>query len=249
MLTEERHRYIQALLTRQSVVKSQALMAALDASESTIRRDLADMESAGQLRRIHGGAERIDASLVELSVQEKATQALLEKQQIAQAAVKLLKPHQTIFLDAGTSTAQMIPLLADREVTVVTTGVDNASQLADYGIATRLLGGSVKPTTKALIGAITVQQMEACRFDFAFIGANGVHLKYGLTTPDQEEAAVKAAAIRQAKTAVILADPTKFGQVSFARFAPISAGIILTTALGDIATYYEDQTNIKEVHA
>lgn len=60
MLTEERRQYILAQLQQHTVIKSKALMAALDASESTIRRDLDELEAAGELKRIHGGAKRIN---------------------------------------------------------------------------------------------------------------------------------------------------------------------------------------------
>ncbi|WP_179395340.1 DeoR/GlpR family DNA-binding transcription regulator [Lacticaseibacillus absianus] len=247
MLTEERQRYIKSALAQQAVLKAKDLMQALGASESTIRRDLAELEAAGQLRRIHGGAERLADNVVEASVQEKATQALLEKQQIAKAAAAMIRPHSTIFLDAGTTTAQMIPLLPALDVTVVTTGVDNASQLADFGVEALMPGGRIKAATKATVGANTVAALQAMHFDLAFIGTNGVHLKYGQTTPDAEEAQVKQAAIAQARDAVILADPSKFGQVSFAQFAKLSVGTILTTRLSDLAPYYADTQNIQEV--
>lgn len=159
----------------------------------------------------------------------------------------MIPNHATIFLDAGTSTGQMIPLLVGKDITVVTTGVDNASQLADYQVATRMLPGTVKPATKALIGATTAHAMAACHFDLAFLGTNGVHLKYGLTTPDEEEAAIKRVAIERATQTVVLADPSKFGQVSFAKFGDLADATILTTALGQLAQYYEDQPTIKEV--
>lgn len=247
MLTEERHRYIKAALRQQGVVKAKDLMQALAASESTVRRDLQDLEEQGALRRIHGGAERLIDAAVEPSVREKATRALIEKQRIAKAAAAMIPAHATIFLDAGTTTAQMIPLLVGRDITVVTTGVDNASQLADYKVQTRMLPGTVKSATKALIGATTAHAMAACHFDLAFLGTNGVHLKYGLTTPDEEEAAIKRTAISQATQTIVLADPSKFGQVSFAKFGDLAAATILTTTLGELTQYYEDQPTIKEV--
>ncbi|WP_338034766.1 DeoR/GlpR family DNA-binding transcription regulator [Lacticaseibacillus kribbianus] len=247
MLTEERQRFIKDCLTKQAVVKSKELMAAMNASESTIRRDLAELEAAGALRRIHGGAERLAENVVEASVQEKATQALIEKRLIAQAAVALIAPHSTIFLDAGTTTAQLIPLLPPLDVTVVTSGVDNASQLADFGVSALMPGGRIKAATKATVGAGTVAALADMHFDLAFLGTNGVHPKYGLTTPDAEEAKVKQTAIAQAKATVILADPAKFGQVSFAKFAKITDNQILTTKLSALAPYYSDYVNIKEV--
>jgi DeoR family transcriptional regulator, fructose operon transcriptional repressor len=249
VLTEERRQYILAQLQQHTVIKSKALMAALDASESTIRRDLDELEAAGELKRIHGGAKRINGLGDEPDVASKSAQNLRAKQTIAQAAVRQIEPDDLIFLDAGTTTAQLIPFLADIGVTVITTGVDNASLLADYQISTLMLCGMVKPTTKALIGATTAEALNHYRFDVAFIGTNGVHPEFGLTTPDPEEAVIKRLAIHQASKPVILADPSKFEQVSFVRFADISDATILTSSLQGLPTSYQRFENIKEVHS
>lgn len=245
LLTSERQRRILAALAREPVIKSQDLMRDLEASESTIRRDLDELEAAGKLRRIHGGAERLNGATVEPSVQEKANQFIAEKQAIAQAAVTAVQSNCTLFLDAGTTTAQLIPLLAELPVTVVTTGVDNASLLADHGISTLILGGRLKSATKATVGAKTVSALQSRYFDIAFIGTNGVHPQYGLTTPDEEEAMVKQTAIAQAKRSIVLADPSKFGQISYARFASVTGPEIITTA--PLAGTYKEFSNIREI--
>ena len=150
MLTEERKRRILTELDHDGVVQLRNLTTMLNASESTVRRDLGELENEGLLRRVHGGAERTGSLTAEAGVQEKSTVNTASKLAIARAAVKLIDDDAMIFLDAGTSTAAMIPLLRGKNVTVVTIGVDNASMLADYGIKTILLGGMVKPLTKAV---------------------------------------------------------------------------------------------------
>ncbi len=249
MLTEERQHYILNQLQTTPVVKLKALMQALGASESTIRRDLGELEAAGKLRRIHGGAERLATAPIEPSVHEKATQNLIAKQQIAAAAAAMVPAHACIFLDAGTTTAQMIPLLANREITVVTTGVDNASALADASIDAYILGGKIKSATKATVGAETVNSLNQRHFDFAFLGTNGVHPKFGLTTPDAEEAIVKQTAISQSHQAVVLADASKFGTVSNAVFATITQSLILTSQISQLSAVYADYPNIQEVQS
>ncbi|WP_461213132.1 DeoR/GlpR family DNA-binding transcription regulator [Lacticaseibacillus sp. GG6-2] len=247
MLTEERQRYILNQLQATPVVKLKDLMQALNASESTIRRDLGELEEAGKLRRIHGGAERLATAPIEASVHEKAAQNLAAKRQIAQAAAAMVPAHACVFLDAGTTTAQMIPLLANRDITVVTTGVDNASALADANIDAYILGGKIKSATKATVGAETVNSLQQRHFDFAFLGTNGIQPKFGLTTPDAEEAIVKQTAIDQAHQTVVLADPSKFGTVSNAVFAAITQVTILTTDIGSLSPVYAGYPNIQEV--
>jgi DeoR family fructose operon transcriptional repressor len=140
----------------------------------------------------------------------------------------------------------MVPLLQGKDVTVVTTGVDNASLLADYGVKTIMLGGTIKPLTKAIIGAAATQQLAQYRFNSAFIGANSVHIDYGCTTPDPEEAATKRVAIGQSAASFILADASKFGNVSFAQIAPLASTTIITDDFAAIDSEFTKLDNIKE---
>ncbi|MCI1283750.1 DeoR/GlpR family DNA-binding transcription regulator [Lacticaseibacillus songhuajiangensis] len=246
MLTEERKRKILTELDKKSVVQLRKLTDMLDASESTIRRDLGELEKEGLLRRVHGGAEKTASLTAEAGVQEKATVHTAAKMAIARAAADMVNNGALIFLDAGTSTGAMIPLLRGKDITVVTTGVDNASMLADYGIKTILLGGSVKPLTKAVIGAEAVRSLGQYRFNIAFLGTNGVHAEYGCTTPDPEEAATKRVAAGQSAQAVVLADSSKFGAVSFAQVLPIQDALIITDDRRELDDSFTKLSNIKE---
>lgn len=246
MLTEERKRRILTELDHDGVVQLRNLTTMLNASESTVRRDLGELENEGLLRRVHGGAERTGSLTAEAGVQEKSTVNTASKLAIARAAVKLIDDDAMIFLDAGTSTAAMIPLLRGKNVTVVTIGVDNASMLADYGIKTILLGGTVKPLTKAVIGAEAVRELSQYRFNVAFLGTNGVHAIYGTTTPDPEEAAVKRVAAAQSAKSVVLADSSKFGAVSFAQILPISDALIITNDVSQLDDSFSRLKNIQE---
>ncbi len=86
-----------------------------------------------------------------------------------------------------------------------------------------------KKGTAALIGTKAVDAIKEFRFDKCFLGINGIHASQGFTTPDPEEANVKQAAIEQSQASYILADPTKFGEVSFASVANIEMATIITT--------------------
>ncbi len=97
------------------------------------------------------------------------------------------------------------------------------------------------------MGAETVSGLQKRHFDYAFLGTNGIHPKFGLTTPDAEEAVVKTTAINQSHTAVVLADASKFGEVSNALFAKINQVVILTPSLTQLSPVYADYPNIQEV--
>ncbi|WEG72823.1 DeoR/GlpR family DNA-binding transcription regulator [Vagococcus intermedius] len=248
MLTEERQKYILEQLSHQKIIKTQTLVTKLDASESTIRRDLQEMEAAGLLKRIHGGAKQLMKLDTEPDMLEKSSKNLHEKQIIAKYASDLVKNGDFIYLDAGTSTYEMIPFLKGKEIHVITNSVYHANALVNLSIPTMIIGGTIRLKTKAVINAFSVQQLELLRFDKAFLGINGVDANAGLTTPDPDEAIMKSTAIQQSEQLIVLADASKFNKVSFAKVAEIDAGLILTNSLPEEDhAIYTQLTTIKEL--
>ena len=114
---------------------------------------------------------------------------------------------------------------------MVTNGLSQADLLCDYGESVILLGGQVKPKTRAIIGAQAQVQLARYRFDHVFMGMNGVDAEWGYTTPDQEEAALKQQAMQQANQVYVLADASKMGRVSFCHVANLEEAILITHAL------------------
>lgn len=228
MLTDERRKKIVELLDQQSIVKSQDLITLLEASESTIRRDLQDLENAGLLERVHGGARRPQYLEQELGMTEKSFKNVQQKQAIAKLASSYVTDGDVIYLDAGTTTLEMIPLLKGKVITAVTNSVGLASRLVEHEINTIVLGGRIKLTTDAVIGTQAIEQLTNYRFNKAFMGMNGVHIEHGFTTPDTEEASLKRLAMDHAQEVFVLVDYSKFNQVSFTRVANLEAATILT---------------------
>ena len=248
MLTEERHRKIIDWLERDGLVKSQDLIQWLHSSESTVRRDLQELEDMGMLERIHGGAKRPQHLEQELGMIEKSAKNVQQKKLVAKYAADCITEGDVIYLDAGTTTSEMIPFLKDRAVTVVTNSVGLAAHLVEARIATIVLGGRIKLTTDAVVGSQALEQLKQYRFNKAFMGMNGVHLDSGYSTPDPEEAILKRAAIQQAEEAFVLVDHSKFNQTSFVSVAPLSAASILTdTCPLVIHDQITEQTTLKEV--
>ncbi|EPR29785.1 Fructose repressor [Geobacillus sp. WSUCF1] len=233
VLTEERHRLILDLLAQKGVIKLQELVDATGASESTIRRDLTQLETEKKLRRVHGGAALLQQKREELSVSEKSLKYIEEKRRIAAYAASLVQKGNCIYLDAGTTTREMIPHLAGKEVIVVTNGVMHVERLLEHNVTTYLVGGMIKPKTKALIGRGAIESLRQYRFDQCFIGANGVHYDYGYTTPDPEEALVKYTAMQLAQRAYVLADHSKLNESSFAKIADLHEAVLITDELDE----------------
>ncbi|MGG3564542.1 DeoR/GlpR family DNA-binding transcription regulator [Neobacillus rhizosphaerae] len=250
MLTPERHRIILQLLKEKSIVKIQEVMDLTRSSESTIRRDFSQLEEQRFLKRIHGGASRLQGKLQEPSMIEKSSKNLQEKRQIAKYAAGLVEEGDTIYMDAGSTVMEMIEFLPNKNIVVVTNGLMHLSPLLNKGISTYLIGGLIKPNTNAFIGRGALASLDLYRFDKCFMGVNGIHPQLGFTTPDQEEAMVKQKAVSLSREAYILADNTKFAEISFAKIADIHEAAIITNDLEDeTQEQYRNKTSIKVVTA
>ncbi|WP_462413142.1 DeoR/GlpR family DNA-binding transcription regulator [Neobacillus sp. Marseille-QA0830] len=247
MLETERHQIILAALKQKNTVKLQELVELTNSSESTIRRDLTQLENMKYLKRVHGGAARLQGKLQEPSMTEKSSINLQAKQQIAEFAASLIEEGDSIYLDAGSTVLEMVPFLPVN-IVVVTNGLTHANQLLDRNIKTFLIGGYVKPTTKAMVGRGALESLVQYRFDKCFMGVNGIHPELGFTTPDQEEAMIKQQAMSLSCEAFVLADDSKFSEIAFAKIANLHAATILTNELDtDIKEQYDSKTTIKVV--
>ena len=247
MLEPERHQIILEALKKKNTVKLQELVELTNSSESTIRRDLTQLEEGKFLKRVHGGAARLQGKLQEPSMTEKSSKNLQAKREIAQYAGSLVEEGDCIYLDAGSTIFEMIPFLPSN-IVVVTNGLMHANELLDRNIKTFLLGGYIKPTTKAMVGRGALESLEQYRFDKCFMGVNGIHTQLGYTTPDQEEAMIKQQAINLAREAYVLADESKFSEIAFAKIAGLHEATILTNELDpDTKEQYSSKTKIKVV--
>ncbi|AME05472.1 DeoR/GlpR family DNA-binding transcription regulator [Bacillus siamensis] len=249
MLTPERYQLILDQIEKRDVVKIQELISMTNASESTIRRDLSTLEERGFLKRVHGGASKLSNSRQEPDMLEKSSKNLQDKLKIAEKAASLLEEGDCIYLDAGTTALHMIDFIDQtKDIVVVTNGVMHIDALIRKGIPFYLLGGYVKHRTGAMIGGASLTAVSQYRFDKSFLGVNGVHIEAGFTTPDPDEALLKTKAVRQAKNAYVLADPSKFGEISFAAFAALGDAVIITTEAEELAfDNYQEKTVVKVV--
>ncbi|MEB6202265.1 DeoR/GlpR family DNA-binding transcription regulator [Mammaliicoccus fleurettii] len=216
MLTTERHQLIIDEINQRETVTLQELINLTHSSTSTIRRDLSQLEQRGLLKRVHGGATQIAKRHEERNMTDKELRFQDEKQEIARLAAFLIADGDTIYLDAGTTTLEMIPFITQQDIIVVTNGLTHVRPLLEKGIPVYMTGGEVKSTTFANIGVNAVKSLERYRFDKAFIGMNGIDLNYGLSTPDPNESEMKEKAIHLASQVYVLLDHSKFNEVSFA---------------------------------
>ena len=229
MYATERQESIALALESSGRVSVAELASEFDVTAETVRRDLDQLESAGLLRRVHGGAVAASrGSVTEVALGERRTEHHEAKSAIVAVAMQMLPPtfRGSILLDAGTTTALLAERLAawtpahGQQLTVITNSVQNLQSLdANPHLDLHLLGGRLRGITGALVGAGTVAQLAALRPDISFIGTNGLSAGFGLSTPDELEGAVKAAMVQYSRRAVVLADATKLAQEALVRFA------------------------------
>lgn len=233
MYPEERQQAIAAQVISHGRASVTELAQAFEVTTETVRRDLAVLDRAGVLRRVHGGAVPTRVlRMVEPSVDEREATRAAHKDAVARAATEYLPESGcTVLIDAGTTTARLAALLPpDRELLVVTNSVPIAARLAGFGsIRLQLLGGRVRGLTRACVGAPALEALAALRVDVAFLGTNGITLRHGLSTPDPDEADVKRAMVKCANFVVVVADSSKVGREEFVSFAPIDALDVLVT--------------------
>lgn len=225
MSAEERQREIVRAARHSGSVDVTELAAALGVAKETVRRDLRALEDHGLVRRTHGGAYPVESAGFETTLAFRTTMHVPEKRRIAAAAADLLGDAETVFIDEG-FTPQLIAeaLPRDRPLTVVTASLATAGALAENDNTTvLLLGGRVRAGTLATVDHWTSKMLAGFVVDLAYIGANGISRDHGLTTPDPAVSEVKSQAIRAARRTVFAGVHTKFGAISFCRFAPVGA--------------------------
>ncbi|WP_100487863.1 DeoR/GlpR family DNA-binding transcription regulator [Sporolactobacillus pectinivorans] len=233
MLAEERQQIILRRLAEVHVLKLQDLVKDLNASESTVRRDLKELEACHLLRRVHGGASLLQPRSEELDMETKTSKNVQQKKAIARMAADQIRDNECIYLDAGTTTLEMIPYIRAANVTVVTNGPAHGEELARKNVLCYLIGGMMKRATKAVIGSMAANNLNLFRFDKAFIGANGIDVAMGFTTPDPEEAALKRQAQLLSAQTFVIADSSKFSEVSFCKMFNVDQAVIITDMLPD----------------
>jgi DeoR family fructose operon transcriptional repressor len=198
-----------------------AANALFDVSLETTRRDLRLLESEGQIRRSYGRVFPVESGAFESSLAVRNQINPEEKGRIAKAVIPKIGEAQIIFIDEGFQTqliAQNLP--DDRRFTVVTASLPIATMLAPRpGIQVMMLPGRVRGNTLAVADIWAAESVRRLNIDLAIIGANGVSVERGMTTPDPAVAAVKEAVVQRSSRRIFVGAHHKFGKNTFVTFA------------------------------
>ena len=212
------------------MVRVDELSAELSVSSATVRRDLAHLDRRGCVRRVHGGAVCVEGRLEEPVFDDKAAIAAKEKQKIAAAAFKLIKPRDSVFLDGGSTVLALARLLDGMgQLTVVSNSLRVAGMFSASGPRVIVVGGELRRLSQTFVGSLTEPLVDKIRVDTAFMGTIGLSPDGGMTTTDPREAYTKELVMARARRVVLLADSNKIGKVSFVRFGRLSDVNVLVT--------------------
>lgn len=222
MRTDERQ---QALLDRVLAAGSASvaeLVALVGASEATVRRDLAELDERGAVRRVHGGARRPGLRGVDVVPGAQPHANAEGRDRVARAAAALLAPGEAVILDSGTTCTEVARALTD-EHRVVPLSLPVADVLVRRaGIDVTVPGGDLRPGSLSFVGPLTERSLARLRVDTAVISPCGLDLVDGATAFDLGDAAVMQAAMRAAERRVLVCDASKWGHSAFAWFADLS---------------------------
>lgn len=223
MLADERQNKILTILRKSGVATVSELAKTLYVSEATVRRDLAEMQGLGLLRRSHGGAVLLEAA-DEISIFVRMTENAQEKMKLAVKAIKHIPTDfKTVFLDSSSTVlavAQQMDLAGKTVITNSLQAVNSLSQV--QGINLIMLGGTVSPRGHSVTGGWTSMLISEFKFDLMLSSCAAVDTQGAYETSlDQRE--VKRAVFRRSAFRILLADHTKFEEQGSYLFENLSA--------------------------
>ncbi|MEO8240870.1 MAG: DeoR/GlpR family DNA-binding transcription regulator [bacterium] len=205
---------------------------AVGVSEPTVRRDLIEMEQAGDIERSHGGARIAEGSGSEVRFEAREQINLPAKRAIGEVAYQMLRPDTAVFLDAGTTVLQLARRLRlnPLRLRVFTNCLPVAQVLmAVPEVSVSLLGGVLRPQNASLVGALAEAALEGLWFDQLFLGVGAIAGTGEISGVDEAEARLNNRMLSRTAQLVVLADAGKFGLPLTYRVARLTAGMQVVT--------------------
>jgi DeoR/GlpR family transcriptional regulator of sugar metabolism len=223
VLVEERRQRVLDLVSRRGFVALTDLAAAIQVSESTIRRDLDYWNQQGVLKRTHGGAIYLGDGSTLPALEERSTSQIEEKRAIARAAAARIRDGDAILLDGGTTTLEVARLLVGRSLQIVT----NSLPIANLFASSRetdlvIVGGYVFPKTGVALGPLTVRMMEDIHVHQTILSVGGITAK-GLFNSNLLLVETERQMMRCADEVIVVADHTKIGRQALAFLCELAA--------------------------
>lgn len=231
MLAEERQKRIEEYLLKTEFASLDELSEQVDVSVSTVRRDLGILESRGVLRRTHGGARLTQPKSDEFTFSTRDTHQSTEKEAIARACAELIRPNQTVIMDAGTTVFHVANHLESKSPQIFTNSLPIANLFSTTAkVEVVVSGGVIYPRLGVLVGPLAVEAFSKINCDVAIMGAGGLTLD-GITNSHGLLIDIQRAMLRAARKVIFCLDHTKFGRPSLSPLCELAAiNVIVTDA-------------------
>jgi len=221
MQSEERQKRIEGHLLRMEFASLEELSELVDASISTVRRDLDMLEGKGAVRRTHGGARLANPKSDEFAFSARDTHQLAEKEAIGQACAELIHPNQTVIIDAGTTCYHVARYLESKTPQVFTNSLPVANLFAAANrLEVVVSGGVIYPRLGVLVGPLAVEAFSRIRADAAIMSCGGITLE-GITNSHGLLIEIQRAMIQAARKVIFCIDSTKFGRQSITKLCDL----------------------------
>jgi DeoR/GlpR family transcriptional regulator of sugar metabolism len=228
LFVQERWERIHEVLEQDGRATVEELADRFNVSRSTIRRDLLEMHRLNLLVRTRGGAVKPVPVAFDRPLSVSETLNLAAKAKIGQLAASLIADGETVMVDAGSTTLQVVKHLEAVNITLVTNSFDAAlCGMANPNIDTMMVGGMIRSHGGATCGPMAEDQIRGFTADTAILGINGVSVIEGLTTPNVLSAQMKKTMIRNSRRFIIVADSSKLGLAALCKVAPLADAAML----------------------
>ncbi|EXU75664.1 DeoR/GlpR family DNA-binding transcription regulator [Erwinia papayae] len=213
---------IMDFLKSHNLVTVDQLVAAIEASPATIRRDLIKLDLEGVISRSHGGVTLNRFIPAQPTTLEKMQRNLVEKQAIARAAASMVSSGDAVVLDAGTTMMELARQLTHLPLRVITADLHIALFLSEFKqIEVTIIGGRIDDSSQSCVGEHGRRLLRNLYPDVAFVSCNSWSLERGITTPTEEKAGLKEDLLVNARRRVLLADSSKYGSWSLFCATPL----------------------------
>lgn len=223
ILVIERRQKIIEIIKRDHKVYVTNLSELFNVSEETIRRDLTILENDSLLKRTYGGAVATEQTKEDPSFSTRNAMNLSAKQSIASKACKLISDNATIMLDSSTTSLELVHTLVEKKnLTIITSSVKILSEFTSYGLNIICTGGTLRSHSFSLIGSVAQNTVSKYHVDLTVISCKSLSLESGIMDSNEAECDLKKAMVKQAAKTILLADHSKFDQVSFIKIVDFS---------------------------
>ena len=223
MQSEERQIRIEAHLAKVEFASLDELSELVDASVSTVRRDLGILETHGAVRRTHGGARLVNPKSDEFAFSARDTHQAAEKEAIARACAELILPNQTVIVDAGTTCAHVARYLEAKSPHIITNSLPVANTFSSSAKSEVVVtGGVIYPRLGVLVGPLAVASITQIHADVAIMSCGGITSEV-ITNSHGLLIEIQRAMMQAARRVVLCVDHTKFGRQSISRLCELDA--------------------------